>query len=437
MAARTMAFLDRRLVDPHGRGGAWGGYHEHTTEGLMTIPLPRRQNPHMHLVEALLALHATTGDRAWLDRARPVVDLVLDGMIDPETGQLVEFFEADWRPAPGDAGRVREPGHHYEWVWLLLAWRAATGDDRVLEPAERLYRFALAGTDDGAEGPAAPFDAVDPAGRPTADTKRLWCQTEAIKAFARAGRAFGRRRCRGARAPASRRAVLQPHDARRGALARPPGARRHRGVGACAGGQLLSCRLRPGGGGAGARPRRRARRHRTAVPENRGGGGGSHRHAHHRRRRRHHGAFQRPRAQPARPSGHGGGAGCRPQPAGQLGRPAPADPLPLWRHVRLHRAGRPGLCRLGPALGGPGGEALSADRHPDSGHRGASLGRGGGGCPGRPGIEATDLVPEAVARRYPLLATEAWRGPSCCRPAACCWRAASSNCWRTGWRSGA
>lgn len=188
MAARTMAFLDRRLVDPHGRGGAWGGYHEHTTEGLMTIPLPRRQNPHMHLVEALLALHATTGDRAWLDRARPVVDLVLDCMIDPETGQLVEFFEADWRPAPGDAGRVREPGHHYEWVWLLLAWRAATGDDRVLDPAERLYRFALAGTDDGAEGPAAPFDAVDPDGRPTVDTKRLWCQTEAIKAFAaRAG----------------------------------------------------------------------------------------------------------------------------------------------------------------------------------------------------------------------------------------------------------
>jgi mannose/cellobiose epimerase-like protein (N-acyl-D-glucosamine 2-epimerase family) len=183
LAARTVAYLDRKMVDPHGGGGGWGGYFERSTEGLMEIPLPRRQNPHMHLLEALLALHATSGEAAWLDRARQLVGLVLDHMIDPATGQMGEYYGHDWQPAAGAPGRVREPGHHFEWVWLLLAYRAATGDDRVVEPADRLYRFALSGVDTTGDGPLAPVDETDPDGGFVRDTKRLWCQTEAIKAF--------------------------------------------------------------------------------------------------------------------------------------------------------------------------------------------------------------------------------------------------------------
>ena len=39
------------------------------------MKLPRRQNPHMHLLEAALALHAATGEKNWLRRARALVDL--------------------------------------------------------------------------------------------------------------------------------------------------------------------------------------------------------------------------------------------------------------------------------------------------------------------------------------------------------------------------
>lgn len=179
-ARRTLDLLDRGAADP-----AAGGYQEVVPPpgSGETPPLPRRQNPHMHLLEALLALHDADGGREWMQRARRIVDLFLSRFLDPATGTLGEFFTADWRPAPGREGTVREPGHHFEWVWLLHHYHSRTDDERVLEPADRLYRFALDRGIDRAPGmvPAA-FDEVDPAGTVLAGTKRLWPQTEAVKA---------------------------------------------------------------------------------------------------------------------------------------------------------------------------------------------------------------------------------------------------------------
>ena len=132
-AKRTLAFLDAHLADP-----IHGGYFENPARDL-----PRRQNPHMHLLEALLALYGATADAAYLDRARAIVDLFQNRLLDPATGTLGEFFGADWSIAPGTAGQIVEPGHHFEWVWLLQRYAEATSLD---------------------------------------DNKRLWVQTEAIKA---------------------------------------------------------------------------------------------------------------------------------------------------------------------------------------------------------------------------------------------------------------
>ena len=90
------------------------------------MKLPRRQNPHMHLLEALLALHAATGEKNWLRRAGALVDLFKRRFSDPQTGALIEFFAEDWSPRPGDEGRLREPGHQFEWVWLLYEYIALT-----------------------------------------------------------------------------------------------------------------------------------------------------------------------------------------------------------------------------------------------------------------------------------------------------------------------
>lgn len=147
--------------------------------------LPRRQNPHMHLLEAFHALAETTGEPRWLERASAIVRLMEASLFDRATGSLGEFFAAEWQPWPGEPGQLREPGHHFEWVWLLIHHARLTGDRRVLASADELYGFGLR------HGIAAlpddlPMvrDGVDRGGAPVAPTGLLWPQTEAIKAFA-------------------------------------------------------------------------------------------------------------------------------------------------------------------------------------------------------------------------------------------------------------
>ena len=53
--------------------------------------------------------------------------LALTRFIDPETGVLREFFDADWRAPGGEDGLV-EPGHQFEWAWLLQRWGRLRGE---------------------------------------------------------------------------------------------------------------------------------------------------------------------------------------------------------------------------------------------------------------------------------------------------------------------
>jgi mannose/cellobiose epimerase-like protein (N-acyl-D-glucosamine 2-epimerase family) len=179
LARRTLTFMEERLADD-----LHGGFHERL-DGDGPGGLPRRQNPHMHLLEALLELYEASGEPGWLARAEEMLQLFRARFYDPETGTVGEFFTRDWRPAPGGDGLVREPGHHFEWVWLLLHYRRLAGDADVLEPAERLYHFARRyGFDSPGDGrPPVLVDRVDPYGALLSGNKRFWPQAEAIRAF--------------------------------------------------------------------------------------------------------------------------------------------------------------------------------------------------------------------------------------------------------------
>lgn len=170
-ARRTMTWIKHAMRAPH------GGFHN-----VVPIePGPRQQNPHMHLLEAALALFETTGDADYAAFAHELVDLFRRRLFDPVTGTLGEFFEADWTPAPDPAGDHVEPGHHYEWVWLLDQYQRLTG---VSPPPEidRLYGFARRFGED--RRTALVWDVINRDGQPRQGSTRLWPQTEALKAHA-------------------------------------------------------------------------------------------------------------------------------------------------------------------------------------------------------------------------------------------------------------
>ncbi|WP_448662045.1 AGE family epimerase/isomerase [Sphingomonas sp. CJ20] len=161
----TMAFLDRELAHPA------GGYAEQWPADA----LPRRQNPHMHLLEAFLALQAGGACGDFTPHIAAMLALFDRRFFSAEDDVLSEYYDADWTPL--NPRRTFEPGHHFEWAWLLARHAAMTGtamDARI----ERLVRSGLRGID--ARGRIV--DAMGP-DAPAAASCRLWPAMEAAKAL--------------------------------------------------------------------------------------------------------------------------------------------------------------------------------------------------------------------------------------------------------------
>jgi mannose/cellobiose epimerase-like protein (N-acyl-D-glucosamine 2-epimerase family) len=163
-----LAFLDEHLTAPDGS----------FVEGLPSS-LPRRQNPHMHAFEAMLALHEAIAHPEAIGRARRLLDMFDSAFFDHESKTLGEYFTNDWEPVSGAAGDSIEPGHHAEWAWLLRRHERLTGTPWGVRPGE-LLQTALRFAD-----PATGFlvDEGDRNGAVRRATRRTWPQTELAKAW--------------------------------------------------------------------------------------------------------------------------------------------------------------------------------------------------------------------------------------------------------------
>jgi mannose-6-phosphate isomerase len=147
---------------------------------------PYQANAHMHLFEASLAWEAVlAGDpraKRWTDQANAIGELALSQFIDPVTGALREFFDDHWQPAAGADGRLVEPGHLFEWAWLLMRWAKLRGREDAALAARRMHRLGVDHGIDPARGVA--IDAISTDLTVVSDRARLWPQTERIKASA-------------------------------------------------------------------------------------------------------------------------------------------------------------------------------------------------------------------------------------------------------------
>jgi mannose/cellobiose epimerase-like protein (N-acyl-D-glucosamine 2-epimerase family) len=160
-----VAFLDAGLRSPH------GGF----IEGIPAT-LPRRQNPQMHLFEAMIAAFDATHDPVYQQRAGDLFGLFVSSLYDARRQALGEYFEEDWsRIEP----LVIEPGHQAEWVWLLKGFERITGCPTGRYRAQLLssaLRF-------GDEATGCLIDEGDVDGKVRKSTRRLWPQTEIAKAW--------------------------------------------------------------------------------------------------------------------------------------------------------------------------------------------------------------------------------------------------------------
>lgn len=176
-AARAQALRERLRVR---FGHPIAGFEESSPPSL-----PLKSNPHMHMLEACLEwidLADVETDPGWVEMADAIAGLALDHLIDPETGYLREYFAHDWTPMSGEDGRLVEPGHQFEWAWLITRWGLLRGRPDAIQAARRLARLGelhgVCGVRNVCYGVLRDDHTVlDP-------VARLWPQTERLKAAA-------------------------------------------------------------------------------------------------------------------------------------------------------------------------------------------------------------------------------------------------------------
>ncbi len=178
LALRTLGFIDTAF-----RVDGFPGLAEALGEDLIALPKMRRHESHMHLLEACLFAYETWREPRYLALADEMTALFFRFFLPEGRAALAEYYTDDLASPHPEQGHVTEPGHYYEWIWLLKKHAMLAG-----EPARhdavclRLLGWANAHGWDGQHGGI--YDELNPDGSVLTETKRLWPFTEGLKANA-------------------------------------------------------------------------------------------------------------------------------------------------------------------------------------------------------------------------------------------------------------
>lgn len=115
---------------------AQGGFSE-----LKNNVLLFQSNPHMHLFEAAIEWIKVDSGPEWKKLGQELFILVTEKFINSKSGFLAEHFDEDWKPCLENSNFVAEPGHHYEWSWLLIQFEKCTAISAGSIP-QKLYELA-------------------------------------------------------------------------------------------------------------------------------------------------------------------------------------------------------------------------------------------------------------------------------------------------------
>ncbi len=169
----TAALIDERFA-------ATGGLlHSALDERFSSVQSGPLQNPLMHLTEAYLAAHEATGDAAFERALAELAEAVSRTFVHTSTGAIAEL-------PIGEAGNRIEPGHQFEWFYLVERAGRAVAASGLAASLERAFDFAQRhGVDTATGGVCA---ALNEDGSIQEPTQRIWAQTEYLRALATRGR---------------------------------------------------------------------------------------------------------------------------------------------------------------------------------------------------------------------------------------------------------
>ncbi len=167
---------------------AGGGFTELDEKGAVSY----KSNPHMHMFESAIAwMQVDPKDADWKALSHELITLCLNKFIDPATQVLGEYFDEHWNHLRENGKFIYEPGHQYEWAWLMSVYEelAETNSLKTIQDLKsvRHQLFLLAEKHGTSSSRKIAYDEMWSDYTPKTQSSRFWPQCERIKAAVRLG----------------------------------------------------------------------------------------------------------------------------------------------------------------------------------------------------------------------------------------------------------
>ncbi len=175
------------LVEGHFHDLVHGGYFEGGTRdwartnavSLDDTGADKTMNTNLHVLEAYTSLLRVHDDPRLRDRLTALIDLLLDRVLDRETGHFKLLFDRKWQARSA----LVSYGHDIEGSWLLCEAAGALGDAALIDRMHEIALFMAEKT--FAEGRAADGSLYNEGlDGHIVDSRRVWwVQAEAMEGF--------------------------------------------------------------------------------------------------------------------------------------------------------------------------------------------------------------------------------------------------------------